>query len=205
MANVGPNKGRRLRAALSRFAAMLISEAQYVSGLSHAQLDEALGLSDGQSFRYSLYPLRAKTRAPQAGSIQQLENRVAALLKRPAHKVVVEDNRLLLGSISPFTNNAIGTPSDRLDLETSEATDFQLGYEGDWPTFRRLILKSLYWSVSRLNTIRPYLLGRLTGRLCTGLTCRALSFCNAKVYRAAGHKTSPRSGYGFGCGGRNST
>lgn len=78
MANIGPNKGRRLRAALSRFSAMLIEEARSVSGLSYAQLDEALGLSEGQAYRYSLYPMEAKTRAPQAGSIQRLENRVAA-------------------------------------------------------------------------------------------------------------------------------
>src|SRR3546814_7312118 len=90
MANVGPNRGRRLRLALSRFAAMLIEEAQSISGLSYAQLDEALDLPSGQSFRYSRYPVEAKTRAPQAGSVQRLENRVAVFLKRPRHIVVVE-------------------------------------------------------------------------------------------------------------------
>lgn len=145
MANIGPNKGRSLRAALSRFAAMLIEEAQYVSGFSYAQLDEALGFSDGQSFRYSLYPQRAKTRAPQSGSIQQLENRVAAFLRRPAHKVVVENNLLLHGEAKDawdYTDLTIGAPGDQLDLGTADANYFELGYEGDWPTFRRLITRS---------------------------------------------------------------
>lgn len=46
---------------------MLIEEARDVSGLSYPKLDQALGLPDGQAFRYSQYPIVAKTRAPQAG------------------------------------------------------------------------------------------------------------------------------------------
>lgn len=146
MANIGPNKGRKLRLALSRFAAMLIEEARDVSGLSYPKLDQALGLPDGQAFRYSQYPIVAKTRAPQAGSVQQLEVRVARFLKRPAHVVVVENNSLLGGPGSHRLDLVVGTPADELDLGESNSTDLQLGYEGDWPTYRRL--KYAEWSDS---------------------------------------------------------
>ncbi|WP_431017759.1 hypothetical protein [Burkholderia gladioli] len=117
---------------------MLIEEARDVSGLSYPKLDQALGLPDGQAFRYSQYPIVAKTRAPQAGSIQQLEVRVASFLKRPAHGVVVENNSLLDGATPHRLDLVVGTPSGELDLGDSESTDLQLGYEGDWPTYRRL-------------------------------------------------------------------
>jgi len=138
MANIGKNRGRRLRLAISRFAAMLIEEAQSISGLSYAELDEALGLPDGQAFRYSRYPIDAKTRAPQAGSIQQLENRVAKFLRRPAHNVVVEDHRLVdENDLLNVGRLIIGTP-DNVDIDDAADVDLQLVYEGDWPTFRRL-------------------------------------------------------------------
>lgn len=136
--NVGPNKGRRLKAALSRFAAMLIEEARDISGLSYGKLDEELGLPDGQAKRYSLYPMRAKTRAPQAASIQQLENRVARLLRRTAHIVVVENNAKLDVDDGDWLRHIEGRPSDELNLREYNSMDFQLGYEGDWPTYRRL-------------------------------------------------------------------
>lgn len=118
---------------------MLIEEAQSISGLSYAQLDEALDLPSGQSFRYSRYPVEAKTRAPQAGSVQRLENRVAAFLKRPRHIVVVENNHLLnKENLFAFSDVIIGVPDGELDLGNSTEIDLQLGYEGDWPTFRRL-------------------------------------------------------------------
>jgi len=136
--NVGPNKGRRLKAALSRFAAMLIEEARDISGLSYAKLDEALGLPDGQAKRYSLYPMCAKTRAPQAASIQQLENRVARLLKRTAHVVVVENNAKIDVDGGDWMGHVEGRPSGDLNLREYGPLDFQLGYDGDWPTYRRL-------------------------------------------------------------------
>lgn len=138
MANVGPNQGRRLRLALSRFAAMLIEEAQSISGLSYTQLDEQLGLPDGQAFRYSRYPVDEKTRAPQAGSIQQLENRVAVFLKRPAHKVVVENSRLISEENWLDPSGVVAGVPDHAELEDARDIDLQLGYEHDWPTFRRL-------------------------------------------------------------------
>jgi len=135
--NAGPNKGRRLRGALSRFAAMLIEEAADITGLSHAQLDERLGLPDGQAERYSLYPRRKKTRAPQAASIQQLENRVARLVQRMPHKVVIENNAKLAENPNGL-DHIEGAPGDGVNLRQYSSLDFQLGYEGDWPIYRRL-------------------------------------------------------------------
>lgn len=140
MANLGRNQGRRLRLAISRFAAMLIEEARDLTGLSYAKLDEALGLECGSSYRYSLYPPRAKTRAPQAGGIQSLENRVAKLLRRPAHKIVIERTSPLLDGCG--LHNAIdlftGEPAADIDLRDSPATELELAYEYDWPTYSRL-------------------------------------------------------------------
>jgi len=136
--NVGENKGRRLKLALSRFAAMLIEEARDLTGFSYTQLDEKLDLPDGQSYRYSLYPITAKTRAPQAAGIQELENRVARLLKRAPHKIVVENNSKLAEG-SPFSDSHVeDMVGEKLNLREYDALDFQLGYEYDWPTYRRL-------------------------------------------------------------------
>jgi hypothetical protein len=136
--NVGENRGRRLKLALSRFAAMLIEEARDLTGFSYLQLDEKLGLPDGQAYRYSLYPITAKTRAPQAAGIQELENRVARLLKRAPHKIVVENNsKLAEGSL--FSDSHVeDIVGGKLNLRDYDALDFQLGYEYDWPTYRRL-------------------------------------------------------------------
>lgn len=117
---------------------MLIEEAKSISGLSYAELDEALGLSDGQAFRYARYPIDAKTRAPQAGSIQQLENCVAKYLGRPAHNVVAEDNRSIDETdVLNADGLVIGRP-DSVDIGDAEDVDLQLGFEGDGPRFRRL-------------------------------------------------------------------
>lgn len=136
MANIGPNKGRRLRIALSRFAAMLIEEARDFTGLTFEQLDEALELKEGEAIRYSRYPIERGTRAPNADDIQDLENRVASLLKRSAHTIVVENNAVL--NADPYADPVIGAPHSGMNLRDLDATDIQLGYEDDWPTYRRL-------------------------------------------------------------------
>jgi hypothetical protein len=137
--NLGKNKGRRLRGALSRFASMLIEEARDLTGMTHTDLDAALELPEGQSYRYSLYPMQSKTRAPQAASIQQLENRVAKLLKRVPHQIVIYDNaKLMEMNEVEFVEDAIGKPSSDMNLRNSHEYDLQLGYEADWPTYRRL-------------------------------------------------------------------
>ena len=128
MANVGTNKGRRLRVALMRFSAMLIEEARDLTGLPYAELDAQLGLPDGQSYRYSLYPIQKKSRAPQAGSIQELENRVARLLKRTAHKIVVE-NRILFDGVRPGWQSDVlmGTPNVCMNVLHFENSQFKSG------------------------------------------------------------------------------
>lgn len=136
--NVGENKKRRLNRALQRFAAMLIEEASDLSGLPKSKLAEAMGLSDDQVKRYIRLPGMKNSRAPQAAAVQQLENRVAKLLKRSAHTVVVENNTKLGGSDAYFSEGVEGRPGDDLNLREFDLGSFQLGYEGDWPTYRRL-------------------------------------------------------------------
>jgi len=139
MANIGPNKGRKLRGALCRFAAILIDEAKDLTGCSYAELDDLLGLPDGQAYRYSMYPIRKKTRAPQAGSVQRLENRVAKLLKRQAHKVVIRNNAIHRQAVSALgEDGVIGTPDERPGMRSLDWSDLQLAYEHDWPTYRQL-------------------------------------------------------------------
>lgn len=136
MANNGINKGRTLRAAISRFAAMLIEEARDISGYSYPELDEKFGFSIGTCQSYSKYPMRKKTRAPQADEIQNLENLVAKLNKRPPHIVIIESNAGQKSLWKPFDN--LGPPDLGLNLRDLSEFDIQLGYEGDWPTYRRL-------------------------------------------------------------------
>jgi len=123
-----------LRAAINRFASVLIDEARTLTGLSYPDLDEALGLEGGQSYRYSLYPRTRKTRSPQAASIQTLENRVAKLLKRRAHRLVIQNNAARSQGGDKFG----GSPNAPLGLDGAVNTDLQIAYEHDWPTFRRL-------------------------------------------------------------------
>lgn len=137
--NVGPNKGRRLRLALARFAAMLIEEARDITGLSYERLDEALGLPHGQAIRYSRYNKGGgDTRAPQAAGIQELENRVAKLLGRMAHTLVVENNAEIGPGGFHQPGFVAGHPEENLNLREYKVDDFQIGYAGDWPTYRRL-------------------------------------------------------------------
>jgi len=140
MANHGPNQGRRLRLAISRFAAMLVAEARDLTGLSYPALDEALGLESGTSCRYAIYPPRKKTRAPQAAKIQSLENGVAKLLRRPAHKIVIENTAALQrkSSLAEWIDLFVGYPLAEINLRESEPADLELGYEYDWPTYSRL-------------------------------------------------------------------
>lgn len=123
--------------ARSRFAAMLIEEARDLTNMTYAKLDEALNYSTGTCTAYSKYPPRRKTRAPQADEIQDMENRVARLLKRPAHILVIENNALLTAD-DPMKSVVVGVPDLGLNLRDAEQIDLVIGYEDDWPTYRRL-------------------------------------------------------------------
>lgn len=134
MANVGPNQGRRLKTAISRFTAMLIREARDLTGLSYEKLDEALGLTSGNSYRYSLDPSRPKSRAVQIGGIQSLENRVARLLRRPAHLIAVVETHELdaLAMLYRMPVANLGLPRH------VGADDIELIYDNYWPTYADL-------------------------------------------------------------------
>ncbi len=136
--NVESNKGRRLRPALSRFSAMLIEEARDLTGLTFEQLDEEFDFEIGQSRRYSLYPWQKKNRGPQAGGIQELENRVAKLLKRSAHNIVVTNSAKIDLENIHLSEEVEGKIGAGLNLRDFEAVHFQLRYEGEWPTYRSL-------------------------------------------------------------------
>ncbi|UWE17689.1 hypothetical protein [Herbaspirillum huttiense] len=124
-------KPRRLSAALRRFSAMLIEEAHDISGLSYEALDEHFGFSTGLCLRY-----RARKRAPQADEIQNLENHVARLLKRPAHVVLITGSSKI--SNGWLQCESIGVPDVGMNLPDWDDANLQLGYEDDWPTYRRL-------------------------------------------------------------------
>ena len=137
--NLGPNKGKRLKPALARFASMLIEEVKDITGLTYPQIDEALELSNGQAIRYSEFSKgRENPHAPHAAGIQRLENSVARLLRRTAHVVVVENNAKIGPGGFEQPDFIEGTPGDDLNLRAYSATDFQLGYDGGWPTYRSL-------------------------------------------------------------------
>lgn len=160
MANIGPNRGNRLRLARQRFAAMLIDEARDISGMTFAELEDALEAlgqprSEVQRYAHSL-PGRGG-RAPLAASIQGLENRVAALLKRPAHKVLVyryaRDGSPTLWSEDPI----LGVPAERPDLGDASPFELYLGYEDDWPTYRRLKASSIVGGRDGVSTLELHM------------------------------------------------
>ena len=137
MANIGKNQGRRLRMALSRFSAMLIEEARDISGLTFEKLDEEFGFPIGRCKYYAQYPVRKKTRAAPADEIQNLENLVARLLKRPVHVLIIEDTSLISVD-EPMADITVGVPDKNLNLRHAQQTDLVIAYEDDWPTYRRL-------------------------------------------------------------------
>lgn len=143
--NRGENRGRRLRPALVRFAAILISEARELTGLSWAKLDEALDLPAGQSKRYLSPYITKKGRAPQAAGIQRLEDRVAALLKRPNHKLFVfkmedddDQSEKPLNSFGFSLDEVMGIPESEMNLRFADSIELRIGYEYEWPDYRRL-------------------------------------------------------------------
>jgi hypothetical protein len=119
------NKGRRLSPALSYFSAMLIEEALDLSGLSIAQLAEELDIPYDRVKRYSRYPgEKGKIRGIQVASVQSLENKVAKLLQRSAHPVVIK-----------YSFGDLAMPT--VDLNVRDFNEFELwfGYGDGWPTY----------------------------------------------------------------------
>jgi len=143
MPNRKPNKGRRLRLALGRFSAMLMEECRDLLGLSYPEIDSALDYPKGRAYIWSKFggPTNTtgnkKERSPQAGSMQTLENKVAKLLGRPAHKLVIESN----SEIDPTdfqSDLVVAELGSGVNVRKFDLSDLQIGYEDDWPTYRRL-------------------------------------------------------------------
>jgi hypothetical protein len=143
------NRGRRLKPALNRFSSILIEEALELTSLSIQQLNEALGLPEGQAERY-LH--RYKDRGPQAGSIQELENRVAKLLKRTAHTIVIENTFKVMYRNYRFPDSVVGKPADNINLRDYGPECYELRYENDWPTFYQL---KHQWDLLPRGVYRP--------------------------------------------------
>jgi hypothetical protein len=101
---------------------MVIREAQDVTGLNFRQLDEALGYEDGYCRRYSLFP--KPCRAPQAGRLQDLENRVAKLLLRPPHVVILEN-----------LTEVLGAPHSGMNARNNSRHSLWFTYADGWPTY----------------------------------------------------------------------
>ncbi|MDY7544627.1 hypothetical protein RGU75_00035 [Glaciimonas sp. CA11.2] len=129
------NMGRRLKPALNRFSSMLIEEALELSSLTIEQLDEVLDFTPGIA---GSYLHQKKDRGPQAGSIQELENRVAKLVKRTAHTIVVENTYKVIFENYRFPDSIEGKPADNLNLRKYAPFCYELRYEDNWPTFNDL-------------------------------------------------------------------
>ena len=133
----GTNKGRRIRLALGRFGEMLIREAREIGGFTFEELDGAFGFTKDRCAHYLIFSKgKKKSRAPQADEIQDLENKVARILKRLAHRIDVENFALL--EEDPFADIVIGSPDLGKNLREFVSNDFGLCYEDDWPTYSRL-------------------------------------------------------------------
>lgn len=122
---------------------MLIEECRDLTGMSYPEIDEALHLPSEQAYRWSRFggPIGSsgnkKERSPQAGSMKSLELRVAKLLGRPAHKLTVENNSdIELADL--LKDLDVCELAAGVNLRGHEQGDLQIGYEDDWPTYRRL-------------------------------------------------------------------
>jgi hypothetical protein len=124
---------------------MLIREAKDISSLSNEALAEKLGLALDSLVRFAVYPPRSKTRAP-LWMAQVLENRVANLLGRPAHPVIIEctHNTVLNGPGWPYWVDPRVSDSVKIkwrrdrDLPGAEENDFKLAYGDSWPDYGQL-------------------------------------------------------------------
>ena len=139
------SKGRRLKLATNRFLSMLIREAKDISSQDNKVLAEKLDLELYSLVRYAVYPPRDTSRAPLSMA-QKLENRVATLLGRPSHPVVIEctHSEVVHGPgwpywIDPRVSESleINWRRDR-DLPEAEGLDFRLGYGDLWPHYGQL-------------------------------------------------------------------
>lgn len=90
--NIGPNRGRLLARPIKGFVHRLLATVAKTTGLSYRELDKELGYPPAtDSITESYVKLSHKGRAAQASGVQDLENKVARFLGRPAFQVVVRN------------------------------------------------------------------------------------------------------------------
>lgn len=121
--------GRRLRPALHNFAKSLMEEVLLIGDLNLAVAERIRGLTTVEAVRYLRSSLDGKARAPQAASIQTLENKVATLLGRQAHTVAIAHKP---------SGKLLARPTAGLNLREFDASELELVYEDGWPTFSHL-------------------------------------------------------------------
>lgn len=137
MANVGENKGRRLRQAIIKMHRCLIEELRDVSNrrkASNEELDRVFHprLDRENLGRYYDYPPGPSSVAPQLARLVAYEEKVAAELKRPVHALVFK----IKGSEEEFPLEQWGKWS--LKHPDVESEDLEIVYAGGWPTYHQL-------------------------------------------------------------------
>jgi hypothetical protein len=156
VANIGPNKGRTLRPAAHRFAAMLIEEVRAVTGMNYREITHALfvegypldadatSVDPDRAWEYTLPLTHYRARVPKFDQLQILENDVAYLLKRPAQTLVIED----LGVLSKHPHNFsafITVPRENLSWKGRDwcPDTLAITYSSHWPTYGDLVQAGL--------------------------------------------------------------
>jgi hypothetical protein len=129
MPNYSLSKGRRLRPALFDFTKALMEELLLIGNVDSTDVETIPGLTLDRFLRYTRPSLDARARAPQAGSVQRLEDHVAAFLGRRSHKVVVRHKP---------SGCVISAPDEAFNLRMHDSWELELIYEDGWPTFAQL-------------------------------------------------------------------
>lgn len=132
----GPYKKRRLQFGLQQLAKSLVLEARRIGGFTYEQLNELLDF-DGECQRYVARPDAAGKRRPRAHEIQDLENQIAAFLKRPVRKIVVVDIR---------TRTTLGVPAKAADYRAYSPEDLSLAYDDGSLSYAQIIDAGELWA-----------------------------------------------------------
>ncbi|MCS6473749.1 hypothetical protein NYD60_16405 [Burkholderia thailandensis] len=121
--------GRRLRPALHSFAKSLMEEVLIIGDINLSVTEDIPGLTIDKATRYRRFTPDCMARAPQAASIQALENKVASLLGRQAHTVEIAHKP---------SGKLLARPTAGLNLRMFDASELELVYGDGWPTFSQL-------------------------------------------------------------------
>lgn len=152
MANTKPNKGRALRPAAHKFAAMLIEEVRAVTGMNYREITHALfvegypqdadatTVDPDRAREYTLPLTHYRARVPKFDQLQTLENDVAYLLKRPAQTLVIADFGQLDEESEEFSQ-FVAVPQAGLSWKSRKGSPDNLAitYASTWPTYGELV------------------------------------------------------------------